>query len=70
MSSTQGKIKLNRWNNGKVIIDFLEPVYPDELGVPVRDLAEHMRQMMMDKIAELDTELANDYTSQSTTVTG
>jgi 1-acyl-sn-glycerol-3-phosphate acyltransferase len=70
MSSTQGKIKLNRWNNGKVIIEFLEPVYPDEFAVPVRDLAEHMRQMMLDKIAELDTELANDYTSQSTTVTG
>jgi len=70
MSSTQGKIKLNRWNNGKIIIEFLEPVYPEELGVPVRELAEHMRQMMSDKIAELDTELANDYTSQSTTVTG
>ena len=70
MSSTHGKINLNRWNNGKVIIEFLEPVYPEELAVPVRELAEQLRQMMLTKIAELDTELASDYTSQSTTVTG
>jgi len=60
MNTTCGKIKLNRWNNGKLIIEFLPPIEPKELGVPVRQLAEYTHQQMKAKIAELDAELAQD----------
>ncbi|HAT40119.1 MAG TPA: 1-acyl-sn-glycerol-3-phosphate acyltransferase [Rheinheimera sp.] len=58
MNTTCGKIKLNRWNNGKIIIEFLPPVQPQELGVPVRQLAEHVHAQMKAKIAQLDEEVA------------
>ncbi|WP_031567290.1 1-acylglycerol-3-phosphate O-acyltransferase [Rheinheimera texasensis] len=70
MSSTSSQIKLNRWNNGKVIIEFLPPLSPAELHAPVRELASRVREMMAGKIAQLDSELRSDYTAQTTTVTG
>ncbi|WP_237386485.1 1-acylglycerol-3-phosphate O-acyltransferase [Xenorhabdus sp. Sc-CR9] len=58
VSSTHGKIKFNRWNNGTVIVEILPAVdttkYTKE---QVRELAEHCRQMMQAKIAELDKEV-------------
>lgn len=70
MSQTHGKIKLNRWNNGKVIIEFLPPIQPTELAEPIREGAEQVRQLMANKIAELDSELASDYTAPTTSVAG
>jgi 1-acyl-sn-glycerol-3-phosphate acyltransferase len=58
MSSTTNLVKANRWNNGKVIIEILEPwevKASDKAGV--RDLAEQVRETMGKKIAELDEEL-------------
>ncbi|SFU85278.1 1-acylglycerol-3-phosphate O-acyltransferase [Xenorhabdus koppenhoeferi] len=58
VSSTHGKIKFNRWNNGTVIVEILPAVdttkYTKE---QVRELAEHCRQMMQTKIDELDKEV-------------
>ncbi|MFC1025865.1 1-acylglycerol-3-phosphate O-acyltransferase [Pasteurella multocida] len=58
-STTQGKIDLNRWDNGKVICEMLEPIdvsaYDKE---NVRELAAHCHQLMAQRIAELDTEIA------------
>ncbi|SFN44884.1 1-acylglycerol-3-phosphate O-acyltransferase [Xenorhabdus japonica] len=58
VSSTHHKIKLNRWNNGTVIVEMLPPIdtkkYTKE---QVRELAEHCRQMMQNKIEELDKEV-------------
>ncbi|HDR1499894.1 TPA: 1-acylglycerol-3-phosphate O-acyltransferase [Pasteurella multocida] len=58
-STTQGKIDLNRWDNGKVICDMLEPIdvsaYDKE---NVRELAAHCHQLMAQRIAELDAEIA------------
>ncbi|MDC9595705.1 1-acylglycerol-3-phosphate O-acyltransferase [Xenorhabdus anantnagensis] len=58
VSSTHNKIKLNRWNNGTVIVEMLPPIdtkkYTKE---QVRELAEHCRQMMQTKIEELDKEV-------------
>ncbi len=70
MSTTSGKIKLNRWNNGKVIIEYLAPVMPAELATPARELAVQVRSMMEQKIAQLDSELSNDYTAHSPIVAG
>ncbi|PHM36701.1 1-acylglycerol-3-phosphate O-acyltransferase [Xenorhabdus innexi] len=58
VSTTHGKIKLNRWNNGTVIVEMLPPIdttkYTKER---VRELAEHCHQVMLAKIAELDKEV-------------
>ncbi len=70
MSSTSRQIRLNRWNNGKVIIELMPPLQPAELHAPVRELASQVHQLMADKIAQLDSELQGDYTAQTTTVTG
>lgn len=65
MSSTQ-HIRLNRWRNGKVIIEMMAPVELSE-RTPIRPLARQVREQMQEKLAELDTELASDYTAQSLT---
>ncbi|WAT01071.1 1-acylglycerol-3-phosphate O-acyltransferase [Rouxiella chamberiensis] len=59
VSNTNNKIKLNRWNNGLVIIEMLPPVDTTQYGKErLRELSEHCRQIMADKIAELDAEVA------------
>lgn len=58
VSTTQGRIKLNRWNNGVVIVDMLPPVDTSKYSrEQVRELAEDCRQMMIKRIAELDKEV-------------
>lgn len=61
LSTTTDKVKLNRWNNGKVIIELMDPIevsQADKGGV--RDLATKVHDMMEQKINELDKELATD----------
>ncbi len=59
-STTQGRVKLNRWNNGRVICEELDPIdvsaYKRE---NVRDLAQHCHAIMEKRIAELDAEIAS-----------
>lgn len=59
VSTTSDKINLNRWNNGHVIIEMLEPVdtrnYSKE---QIRELAAHCHQIMQTKIEQLDREVA------------
>ncbi|MGC6247340.1 1-acylglycerol-3-phosphate O-acyltransferase [Bisgaard Taxon 45] len=58
-STTQGKIDLNRWNNGKVICEMMEPIDISEYDKDnVRELAAHCHQIMAQRIAELDAEIA------------
>ncbi|EMM6942792.1 1-acylglycerol-3-phosphate O-acyltransferase [Morganella morganii] len=58
VSTTQGRIKLNRWNNGVVIVEMLSPVDTSKYTrEQVRELAEDCRQMMIKRIAELDKEV-------------
>jgi len=59
VSNTHNKIKLNRWNNGLVIVEMLPPI--DVSGYDknqVRALATHCREVMMAKIDELNKEVA------------
>jgi 1-acyl-sn-glycerol-3-phosphate acyltransferase len=72
MSQTQGKIKLNRWNNGRVIIEVMAPIMPEDFAVPVpvREVAEQVRNIMLEKISALDSEVASDYTAANSKVTG
>ncbi|KQN65063.1 acyl-phosphate glycerol 3-phosphate acyltransferase [Serratia sp. Leaf51] len=59
VSNTNGKVKLNRWYNGHVIVEMLPPI--DTTGYTkdrLRELSEHCHKLMADKIAELDAEVA------------
>lgn len=59
VSTTSGKVNLNRWNNGHVIVEMLDPV--DTSGYnkeQVRELAAHCHELMLAKIEQLDAEVA------------
>ena len=57
-SNMHGSIKLNRWNNGKMIIEMLEPVKLDGVGKDnIRSAVNDVHQQMAEKIAELDLEV-------------
>lgn len=59
VSTTSNKIKLNRWNNGLAIVEMLPPIDTSEYGKErLRELSQHCHQIMGDKIAELDAEVA------------
>ncbi len=53
-SNQHGTIKLNRWNNGKIIIEFLDPIYigDENLRATVTDV----RELMRNKIEQLSIE--------------
>lgn len=56
--SSTDHIKLNRWNNGHVIIEMLPPVNSEGYGKEgVRELANVCREQMKEKLAELDEEV-------------
>ncbi|AQW58468.1 1-acylglycerol-3-phosphate O-acyltransferase [Vibrio owensii] len=56
--SSTDHIKLNRWNNGHVIIEMLPPVSSEGYGKEgVRELANICREQMKEKLAELDEEV-------------
>ncbi len=56
--SSTDHIKLNRWNNGHVIIEMLPPVSSEGYGKEgVRELANVCREQMKEKLAELDEEV-------------
>ncbi|SNV55941.1 1-acyl-sn-glycerol-3-phosphate acyltransferase [Pasteurella multocida] len=58
-STTQGKIDLNRWDNGKVICEMLDPIDTSMYSKDnVRELAAHCHEIMAKRIAELDAEIA------------
>ncbi|MGV3344921.1 1-acylglycerol-3-phosphate O-acyltransferase [Enterobacteriaceae bacterium LUAb1] len=64
VSNTHDKIKLNRWNNGLVIVEMLPPVDVSEFDKDsVRKLSIHCRELMSSKLAELDAEVARRETS-------
>ncbi len=56
--SSTGHIKLNRWNNGHVIVEIMDPIdTSDYKRESVRALTKHCRTIMKDKLAELDAEV-------------
>ena len=58
-SITDNKIKLNRWDNGKMVIEFLPPI--DLSGVKkehLREQVEEIHQLMANKIKQLNQETA------------
>lgn len=58
ISSTHGRIKLNRWNNGTVILEMLDPIDTAQYNRDqVRELAQYSHDIMAEKIAQLDKEV-------------
>lgn len=59
-SNQVGTIKLGRWNNGKIIIEFLDPIYiSDNTPASARSAAEEAHTLMKAKIEQLDEEISN-----------
>ena len=67
ISNTEGLIKWNRWNNGKVIIEYL-PEFKVESSdkAYIREVTKNAHQMMAEKLDELNAELG--YKASSETV--
>lgn len=60
MSTTHQQVKLNRWRNGTVIIEFLPAVAMQNIEKnQVRDVMQSVYEQMNQKIAELDAEVAS-----------
>jgi 1-acyl-sn-glycerol-3-phosphate acyltransferase len=60
-SNQHQSIDLSRWDNGKIIIEFLEPLYiDDESREGMRSLADKTHTLMQAKINQLNDELARD----------
>ncbi|HGJ5859989.1 MAG TPA: 1-acylglycerol-3-phosphate O-acyltransferase [Arsenophonus nasoniae] len=58
LSETEGRIKLNRWNNGVVIVEMLPPIDTTKYNREnVRELAEYCHNLFKAKIAELNQEV-------------
>ncbi|SJL83621.1 1-acylglycerol-3-phosphate O-acyltransferase [Vibrio palustris] len=57
--SSTHNLKLNRWNNGHVIVEILPSVSTDDYAKEdVRKLSKHCNALMKAKLAELDAEVA------------
>lgn len=58
-------VRLNRWNNGKVICEELEPIDVSQYSrETVRELAEHCHAVMQKRIDELNAEIAEHLTKK------
>ncbi|MCV5942190.1 1-acyl-sn-glycerol-3-phosphate acyltransferase, partial [Escherichia coli] len=56
--SSTNKIKLNRWNNGHVIVEMLPPISTEGYGKEgIRELANICREQMKEKLESLDEEV-------------
>ena len=58
-SRLHGKIKLNRWNNGTLLIELSEPEVMDE-NKSIKQNAEYFHQKMQRQIEKIDAELDTD----------
>ena len=60
-SNQHQAIDLSRWDNGKIIIEFLEPLYiDDDSREGMRLVADKAHTLMQAKINQLNDELASD----------
>jgi 1-acyl-sn-glycerol-3-phosphate acyltransferase len=58
-SNQENTIKLGRWNNGKIIIELLDPIYvTDNNCESARSISDQTHALMKAKIIQLDEEIA------------
>lgn len=61
-SNLDNAIKLNRWNNGNMIIEFLDPIYLDPKAKDnTRIIANEIHDLMEAKIIDLSKETGNEF---------
>ena len=61
-SNLHQKIKLNRWNNGKMIIEFLDPIYlNDTKKENIRVVTNNAHDLMQAKLTVLNNEIEGEY---------
>jgi len=64
-ASSTNNIKLNRWNNGKVIIEFLEPIEIKSLpNQTIKELTDTAHKQITEKFNTLNEEVQQSYTTQ------
>jgi len=69
VSNNHNKIKLGRWNNGKLIIELLEPIYLDiDEKESVREATNKAQKTMLAKITELNKESGNELETVKSTL--
>lgn len=62
-SNTHKAINLNRWNNGRMIIEFLDPIYlSTEDKDKIRKITNQTHSDMLVKIEQLNAEIGHDFT--------
>lgn len=58
ISNTHGQVKLNRWNNGEVIVETLEPIDISQYKKrEIRRLMNDAHELMLDKYNQLNKEV-------------
>jgi len=58
VSNTHGQVKLNRWNNGEVIVEMLEPIDINQYKKKeLRRLMTDSRELMIEKYKEINEEV-------------
>lgn len=63
VSNTHDMVDLNRWDNGKMIIEFLPPIIIDKSSrESIRHLANSTHQTMLNKIVDISIETGNPLT--------
>lgn len=56
-SSYFGQVDLNRWDNGELIVEIMPPISVEGYTPhQIRDLLKHSRQLIAERVAELDEE--------------
>jgi 1-acyl-sn-glycerol-3-phosphate acyltransferase len=66
-SNTHKTINLNRWDNGKMIIEFLEPITLSTDGTEsIREITNNTHSIMKDKINQLSTEAGTEIAHKQT----
>ncbi|MDN3653402.1 1-acylglycerol-3-phosphate O-acyltransferase [Thalassotalea ponticola] len=62
VSNSHNLVNLNRWNNGKMIIEFLEPIAVENSQRDyIRHFANDTHALMLEKIIELSEEVNNPF---------
>lgn len=59
VSSYVNQINLNRWNNGEIILEMLEPIKMDNVKrEDLKIINKNLRQTMLAKLKEIDTQVS------------
>lgn len=61
-SNIHEQIKLNRWDNGKIIIEYLPPIHiTDTSREGIKELTQSTYDLMLDKIQQISNEVGRPY---------